>query len=155
MLKTFSNKGEANAIPLNAENLNFNFTELINILRPVGSYFDTSDATFDPNTAWCGTWVLENDGTVLVSKSDTAGSAFNAAVGTIVGEEKHTLTINEMPKHKHFVTTGTSSTGVAYDRILGNTASYRAQDGTTEAGDDQPHNNVQPSKICFRWHRTA
>ena len=30
MLKTFSNKGEAGAIPLNAENLNFNFTELNN-----------------------------------------------------------------------------------------------------------------------------
>lgn len=30
MLKTFSNKGETNAIPLNAENVNFNFTELDN-----------------------------------------------------------------------------------------------------------------------------
>lgn len=30
MLKTFSNKGEASTIPLNAENLNFNFAELNN-----------------------------------------------------------------------------------------------------------------------------
>lgn len=30
MLKTFSNKGEPGAIPLNAENINFNFTDLDN-----------------------------------------------------------------------------------------------------------------------------
>ena len=77
MLKTFSNKGEANAIPLNAENLNFNFTELINILHPIGEYFYTSDANFNPNTAWCGTWTLENDGTVLVSKSNESDSALH------------------------------------------------------------------------------
>ena len=99
MLKTFSNKGGANAIPLNAENLNFNFTEVINILHPIGEYFYTSDATFNPNTAWCGTWVLENDGTVLVSKSDTTGSTFNVNAGIVVGEEKHNLTIAEIPSH--------------------------------------------------------
>ena len=121
MLKTFSNKGEANAIPINAENLNFNFTELINILHPVGEYFYTSDANFNPNTAWCGTWALENDGTVLVSKSNESDSAFNINVGKIVGEEKHKLTIEELASHNHIVKTNDNA---ARDTIIGVTVPY-------------------------------
>lgn len=62
MLKTFSNKGEANAIPLNAENVNFNFTELDNRSisesgrNDAGSYIKFNDGTmicFGYNTyAW-------------------------------------------------------------------------------------------------------
>lgn len=155
MLKTFSNKGEANAIPINAENLNFNFTELINILHPVGEYFYTSDANFNPNTAWCGTWALENDGTVLVSKSNESDSAFNINVGKIVGEEKHKLTIEELASHNHIVKTNDNA---ARDTIIGVTVPYSyggENRDTSKTGGDQPHNNIQPSKISFRWHRTA
>lgn len=155
MLKTFSNKGEAGAIPLNAENLNFNFTELINILRPIGSYYDTSDANFDPNTAWCGTWTLENDGTVLVSKSNKSDSAFNINAGNVVGEEKHKLTIEELASHNHIVKVNDNA---VRGTVIGVTVPY-SYDGenrdTSKTGGDQPHNNIQPSKICFRWHRTA
>jgi|GEM_PF-5194631 hypothetical protein len=51
MLKTFSNKGETNAIPLNAENVNFNFTELDNRSisesgrNDAGSYIKFNDGT--------------------------------------------------------------------------------------------------------------
>ena len=158
MLKTFSNKGGANAIPLNAENLNFNFTEVINILHPIGEYFYTSDATFNPNTAWCGTWVLENDGTVLVSKSDTTGSTFNAAVGAVVGEEKHTLTIDEMPSHSHAMGLLGGGDQERWGLEYSKGTNWRAYDGNdiiAPIGGNQPHNNVQPSKISFRWHRTA
>ena len=128
MLKTFSNKGKANAIPINAENLNFNFTELINILHPVGEYFYTSDANFNPNTAWCGTWALENDGTVLVSKSNKSDSH--------PGGNKYT-----------------NETGYYARLYFGNDGSALGGEGKT--GGDQPHNNIQPSRISFRWHRTA
>lgn len=169
MLKTFSNKGEANEIPLNAKNLNFNFTELINILHPVGEYFYTSDANFNPNTAWCGTWVSENDGTVLASKSDVTDSVFNAAVGTVVGEERHTLTIAEIPSHAHgeffpskygyeypLLTkngSGSSKNGIMPLLETSEITDFQTMTGTT--GEDKSHNNVQSSKICFRWHRTA
>lgn len=53
MLKTFSNKGEANAIPLNAENINFNFTDLNN--RSI-SESGSNDA---------GKWIKFNDGTMI------------------------------------------------------------------------------------------
>lgn len=41
----------------------------IDVLRyyPVGCYFETTDTTFDPNTEWGGTWVLETEGLVHIS----------------------------------------------------------------------------------------
>lgn len=28
----------------------------INLVYPVGSYYQTSDSSFDPNVSWVGTW---------------------------------------------------------------------------------------------------
>lgn len=53
MLKTFSNKGETNAIPLNAENVNFNFTELDN--RSIS----------ESGSNESGSWIKFNDGTMI------------------------------------------------------------------------------------------
>ncbi len=41
---------------------------------PIGAYFETSDSTFDPNTVWGGTWVLETSGYVHVS-GDASGTS--------------------------------------------------------------------------------
>ena len=130
-------------------------TGLLNLIYPVGCYFETSDNDFNPNTSWGGTWELETDGTVLVSKSSESGSAFNTTVGSIVGEEKHTLTVDEMPKHKHNINYAGSGTGIqgavpGGDNNLGPNGSF-----ISNAGGGQAHNNVQPSKIINRWHRTA
>jgi hypothetical protein len=158
MLKIFSNKGEANAIPLNGTNLNFNFAEIINMLYLVGAYFHTSDADFNPNEVWCGTWELEFDGTVLVSKSNTSGSKFKAEAGTVVGEESHTLIIGEMPKHSHLMGLLGGGNQERWGLQYAKNSEWRYYDGAdiiASSGESQPHNNIQPSKICFRWHRTA
>ena len=34
------------------------------MIYPVGSYYETSDTSFDPNTAWGGTWSFETEGQV-------------------------------------------------------------------------------------------
>ena len=31
---------------------------ILDLFYPVGSYYETSDSTFDPNVTWGGTWVL-------------------------------------------------------------------------------------------------
>ena len=44
------------------------FTNPLNRFYPVGSYYETSDANFNPNTAWGGTWNKETvfgDGKLL------------------------------------------------------------------------------------------
>ena len=40
---------------------------ILNLFYPVGSYYETSNTTFNPNTAWGGTWKLETAGQVHVS----------------------------------------------------------------------------------------
>jgi len=52
-----------------------NIKNIYDVFYPVGSYYETSDASFDPNTAWGGTWVKETvfgDGKLLFN-NDSAG----------------------------------------------------------------------------------
>lgn len=134
----------------------------IDLFYPVGSYYETSDATFDPNIAWCGTWIEDTKGRVTVSKSD---SGTFATVGKTGGSETHTLTIEEMPKHHHLFKRGSELLLPAIDRARTTTwgASYvedsaykvASADGAEDKGNDQPHNNLQPYIVVKRWHRTA
>lgn len=131
---------------------------IFDIFYPVGTYYETSDSSFNPNEKWGGIWQLENDGTVLVSAKTQVDSEFNKVLGTIVGTEKHKLTIAEIPKHKH---------GYKYNQYKGQNMwgipayqyqwdTYQIQDANTGyEGEDKPHNNIQPSKIVNRWHRIA
>lgn len=139
---------------------------LLNLIYPVGCYFETSDDDFNPNTSWGGTWELETDGTVLVSKSSESGSAFNTTVGSIVGEEEHTLTVDELAEHNHVGKIAVSNKAPGptryYFQPLGttggdpsNTDVFSSSIPVLNRGGNQPHNNIQPSKIINRWHRTA
>jgi hypothetical protein len=131
---------------------------MVDMFHPIGEYYETSNLEFDPNKLWGGTWELEEDGTTLVSKSSTSGSAFNKDIGTIVGEEKHTLTVDELASHSHNTrhdTTGGGSNQFTCKASVAVSNSYNTQVKTESVGGNQPHNNVQPSKIVNRWHRIA
>lgn len=151
----FKNKPDLTT-PENATNLNNMQKLLVDLIHPVGTYYETSDSQFDPNTAWGGTWILETDGTVLVSKSNASGSRFNDDIGTVVGEETHTLTEEELAEHDHTYPSG--ATGSIQNSVFGpieNSDFNMYEQSTYSAGGNQPHNNIQPSKIVNRWHRTA
>ena len=68
-------------------------------------------------------------------------------LGGRLGEEKHQLTIAEMPSHSH--TYGRAYAGGAYDGH--SSPLYNATQGaaTSAAGGDQPHNNIQPSMALY------
>lgn len=140
--------------PYTAENMNDMQRLLVSLVYPVGSYYETSDSDFDPNEKWGGTWELDQSGTALVSKSSASSSKFNNDIGTIVGEEEHTLTIDEMPKHNH-TRAVSSGTGGQVDNQPGFGGAQEYTSRVNDTGGDQPHNNIQPSKIINRWHRTA
>ena len=131
-----------------------NRKSILDFVHPIGSYYETSVEEFNPNIYWGGTWELEEDGTALVSKSATEGSKFNADIGTIVGSETHTLTVDELAEHNHALGIGSSTL------VNGGTwyGVYTATEGpliSQKTGGNQAHNNVQPSKIVNRWHRIA
>ena len=144
--------------PYTAENMNDMQRLLVSLVYPVGSYYETSDSDFNPNTAWGGTWELDQSGTVLVSKSSSSSSKFNASIGTVVGEEEHTLTESEIPPLNCYAPVDATGGNIAY---LTNYDGYTGSGiGSTPVAKTKhstaiSHNNIQPSKIVNRWHRTA
>lgn len=132
---------------------------MVDLVYPVGSYYETSNTSFDPNITWGGTWELEVDGTGLVSKSTAPGSKFNVAVGTVIGEETHTLTVNEMPSHTHLyrasIGAGNAEGSLNFGNNNGGVITGQWGNAMQSSGGSQPHNIVQPSKVVNRWHRTA
>lgn len=123
---------------------------------PVGSYFETSDTSFDPNTAWGGTWVKEVAGQVHVS-AGTGYSVSGANTNTSDGGEKtHTLTVNEMPSHTH--DSGGAYTFYGSGNETGTLMLWTDVTGTARTratGGGQAHNIMQPYIVVNRWHRTA
>lgn len=144
--------------PYTATTMNNMQKLLVSLVYPVGSYYETSDSNFDPNTAWGGTWELDQSGTVLVSKSSSSSSKFNASIGTVVGEEEHTLTESEIPPLNCYAPVDATGGNIAYltnydgytGSGIGSTPVAKTKDSTAIS-----HNNIQPSKIVNRWHRTA
>ena len=99
---------------------------LIDVFYPVGSYYETSDTVFDPNTSWGGTWVLETEGQVHVSAGSTytAGATGGAASVTpsFTGAEATlahsggavsdtTLNTTQIPSHTHTYDKSDANTG--------------------------------------------
>lgn len=206
--------------------------QIINAVYPVGSYYETSDANFNPNTAWGGNWELDTPGRVMVSygrKKDANGEVLPGShlfdEGEIGGEETHNLIRAELPIHyhphkhphahditetvtnnnvssevskKYVVTTeGTADgyipsasasagtdpisiklvdeTGLVVEHAPSssqhgmvdwdNDPATRTEDTIMHVGSawqrteenhqtsDNEHNNLQPYKVCYRWHR--
>lgn len=128
-------------------------------MYPVGSIYQTTSSTFNPQTAWGGTWERIKDAFLLAAGTTYAG-------GSTGGEATHKLTAQEMPSHTHtmYVNNDASSYGwtpkvgtylTKTDHVTTSTKNYGgilAQDG---AGGDQVHNNMPPYVAVYVWKRTA
>lgn len=162
-----SNRPEINSVLLTGDK-SFADLGLIDFFYPVGSYYETSDSTFNPNTAWGGTWSLEAEGLVHI------GAGSNYTIGDTGGEAEHLLTGAESGQkaititgggHEHKVhrTANHASSGSARYTIQGTTDSSYADTfggGThshSVSAEDatNAHNNMQPYIVVNRWHRTA
>lgn len=125
---------------------------LLNKIYHVGRIIETIDPDFNPNTI-IGTWEQFGAGRVTVGV-DTSNPIMNEA-GKTFGENEHTLTEEEMPKHKH-----PQSKPITIQNTAVGSAQYGfIHDGsftwTGEAGGGQPHNNMQASISVYRWVRVS
>lgn len=136
---------------------------LIDRIYPVGSIYISTSSTFNPQSAWGGTWRKTADGRCLIGANDTY------PLGSTGGEAAHYLTGNEMPPHGH--TAGKAAgfklanTGVARSAIdkyseqflwidkSSNSASSVLS--TNAEGGGASHNNMQPYLAVYIWERTA
>ena len=128
-----------------------------NAIYPVGSIYVSTSATFNPQTAWGGTWVKTAKGRCLIGANDTY------PLGSTGGEETHYLTADEMPQHSHGIYGADSRSGnvtLPQPRFTykdtGQTTSYVSGImGTELTGNNSPHNNMQPYLAVYIWERTA
>lgn len=149
------------------------FRPILDYFYPVGSYYETSDSTFDPNVVWGGTWVPETEGQVHVSAGTgyiIGGALTNTSDG---GAATVKLVTANMPAHSHepsvtsenFVTSGdadANNTRVAYSSSgnrwvdgLTSQSHFHHRAATSSVGSGTAHENMPPYIVVNRWHRTA
>ena len=107
--------------------------ELLPIFYPVGSYYETSksQAEFDPNVEWGGTWELEASGQVHVS-AGTGYSVNGALTNTTDGgspyvqEHSHSYTAPTLPAHVHSMGAHTHASTSGYYMLFLSTSGNNA-----------------------------
>ena len=129
----------------------------VKLLYPIGSIYMSIQDT-NPSVFFGGTWERIAKGKTLVGV-DENDTDFNASSKT-GGEKTHTLTLDEMPKHSHkfgFMC-GSNSVGNNSPYSSGRQMGYMPSnqyENTSNTGNDQPHNNMQPYYTCYIFVRTA
>lgn len=119
----------------------------------VGDVYITMSAV-NPATRWDDTtWELVAAGTFLV-----AGAASGTyKVGNTGGEAAHTLTVSEMPRHRHALTwnlanydSGNPEFHTSDWNVPNSVSQYTEYEGGGAA-----HNNMPPYVACYMWKRTG
>ena len=118
--------------------------------KPVGCLYMSFEST-SPATLFGGSWTQLKD-RFLLAVGDTYKSA-----GLIGGEADHTLTVAEMPSHRHGASEGqfhayTGSNGA--DTVSGGT-NFKSIQYTANVGGGGSHNNMPPYITVYVWRRIS
>lgn len=121
----------------------------------IGDFLESTNPNNPADDGYIGTWELYGKGRVTVC-IDTNDSDFNT-INKEIGEKKHTLTIDEMPSHNHTILLPRWSTESGANAVFGSNGSGVGSeyDDRTYQGGNQPHNNLPPSIVVYRWRRIA
>lgn len=125
----------------------------INAVYPVNSIYISYSHT-SPASLFGGTWTRISGAFLWAVAGDTS------VIGKTGGSQTHTLTVNEMPGHKHsieYVTSGGYKSGIT------NMPGYAGSSTVTPYGDvttvttggGAAHNNMPPYIQVSVWRRTA
>ena len=150
---------ENGVTPINDVNLNKMQKDILQSVFPVGATYITQDADTNPSTILgFGTWERFKGKVALgVDEDDTNLNE----IGKTGGEKTHTLTVEEMPSHRHAINTNINSSRFGTDNSL-----TRGYQGTNEIKDEetymkstgggQAHNNMPPYEtVGYMWIRRA
>ena len=139
--------------PLTAEYLN----AFLDSLFPIGKVVMFDD-DLDHSNYMGFTWVRTAIGRMPIGLNSN-DSDFDET-GKTGGEKKHTLTIDEMPSHRHDMRRKIGGEG--FNTPYGNDSVWKMSTASTGidygsvlelAGGGQPHNNMPPYQVFAFWKR--
>lgn len=150
---TFKNNGQP---ALSDTVLNNMQVELMKLVFPIGSTYVTQSNTNPSTILNFGTWErLKGKVCLGVDENDEDFKT----IGKTGGEKKHTLTINEIPSHKHSLPYSVwgNTSGAYQQRTSENVGNYSGEiKETNQVGGGQSHNNMQPYEVVgYMWIRRA
>ena len=120
---------------------------------PVGTILMTVE-NVNPSTYIGGTWVALNDVFLLAASA-------NHSAGETGGAETVTLTVDELPSHRHgmdnyLIDSGTEQNiGWTGFGMQGKEVAIAELVKTRQVGGDMPHENMPPYLAVYMWKRTA
>ena len=125
---------------------------LLSLVFPIGSTYVTQTNTNPSTILGFGTWErLKGKVCLGLDENDTNMNA----IGKTGGEKAHTLTVNEMPAHKHsFASTYYALLAGAGSQEFGSGGGKSSDIRMNNAGGGQAHNNMQPYQVVgYMWIR--
>jgi hypothetical protein len=144
-------------------------TRIANILDkvyPVGSIYMSTTKNTSPADIFGGAWSETGVGRVLVGfgSLDDGDTTETFTAGETGGKYKHTLTIAEMPSHRHRLMNG--SGGASTNALSNNSgiSGMNSKSGTfidgsgnlvENTGGGTSHNNIQPYLTVYMWVRDS
>lgn len=134
-------------------------TSIFNTVLPVGISIITQDSRNPAEYLGFGSWQRDLEGRALVGySSDVTNNTpdWKKGVNNLYGSDTHQLTVDEMPSHNH----NTRIVRELFTRGANAGLGDEIMDGTGDmyseyTGGNQPHNNVQASKVKMIWTRIA
>ena len=134
--------------------------DLLEKVYPIGSYY-WSEKNTSPSDIFGGSWTKIRGRFLFASDS-------NHDVGDTGGEETHTLTINEMPRHSHEYEKFCYFEDISFNAPSGNwnrfpcnitnhsnSSRFLYTYSTTSVGGGCSHNNMPPFLTANCWKRTG
>ena len=129
--------------------------DLLEKVYPIGSYYWSENDT-SPEELFGGKWKKIEGRFLFASDS-------NHYVGQTGGEERHKLTLDEMPSHSHgyqkfkfktYWTVEVKGGGQSFRFLECDTETFNIESSTTESkGNSQSHNNMPPYLTANCWKR--
>lgn len=146
--------------------------EMLDTFYPVGSYYETSDTNFDPNTAWGGTWLEDTAGRVLIATDTGDFSTVGATGGSTTTNHaffRPALNSGNAQDMGNNWVTALRPKVDAWLQSNGSSALSISGDAQSVGGDIRTNNTIQtevsffqytsstlqPYTVVKRWHRTA
>lgn len=124
--------------------------------HPIGSYYWSDDPT-DPTQLFGGVWTRITD--VFLFAATDSQTGYQA--GDNGGSKTHTLTVNEMPSHKHSLGVTASGAGsgsgskIPYIVHPDASSFYDGDDMIAASGQGQSFNTMPPYYATYCWRRVA